>query len=795
MGILRISIAIILALFFIQTHAGSDPVTWSISPTTGFRTVSTGESTSVLYTLTASPKLPGAVVIQTSFTKTGGAFTTIDHCNNRALNPGSSCAVTITYTPNGTSAASIQMSYQYNRNVIKLPLLPASGTGLTSDVVGTISNLPTQFTLNNPEQQPIFKVTYTNKGSSTIIGYAGDANGSNILSVNPAGVASVAVMPGTNLCGTVGSPVTLKPGEKCTISGKLTPQAVGQIAVSGIFTYTNGTKITHSHKTSTVVNGSGSCQLTGEASLPFQNPTYQYADNVIQFTFTNHCTASTLTLGNVSYTASGSSATPTITPSTGSSSTQYDTCSGATITPGNACTVLVSIIPQAAGSLTLTASVTAGGLTANAQTSTTVQVPGYTHKVTFVNQCPFPVWYGVSQPPGSSDPTPNPSQSAYLLPSQVEGAAPSTKSITIPGTYGGQFFPRTGCTVQGTNFVCATGDCGSGINGQCPANSGNVFEPYTRIEETFTATTQGGYDLSLINGTSIPAELKGLGPQSSQFASPASPFVCTGTGAPIQAPYAQFNPSYPSPPPPLPPLPAPVTPLGSCPWTYTAPSASPLYNFVTNATTVTDCNSCTSPNVCGLAFQTTPSAGNVVLACGKLIGYWSINQLCSGNVTYVGTNPSFNPTTVFNCNSPITNFSNQAYPVGTTVYDLYACVPRGSSLGSCYNSDTGISTCCGAKDWNASAPYLTWQDQQAFTTNADWVNGSTGGNPPLSPTPLESIEWLKNACPTAYSYPFDDHSSTFNCNTSDATQQNPVAMDFQIVFCPGGIIGALSQNP
>lgn len=795
MGIIRTSIAIILLAFLMQAHAGVDPVAWSISPTTGFRTVSTGESTSVVYTLTVNAKLPGALAIHTNFSRSGGTFTIADNCNNRSLNPGNSCPVTITYTSNGTGPASIQMSYQYNRNVIKLPLLTASSTGVTSDIVGTISNLPTQFTLNNPEQQPIFKVTYTNTGSSTINGYAGNAAGSNILAVNPEGIATVVVVPGSNLCGTVGAPITLNPGQKCTLNGKLTPQAVGQIAVSGLFTYNNGTKTAHAHQTSTVVNGSGICQLTGEASLPFQNPTYQYADNVLQFTYTNHCTSSSLTLGNVSYAASGTSASPMITPSAGSPSTQYDTCSGTTLTPTNSCTVLVSVIPQRAGSLTLTAFVTAGGHTANAQTSTTVQAPGYTHKVTFVNQCPFPIWYGVSQPSGSTDPTPNPSQSAYLLPAQAEGAAPSTKSITISGVYNGQFFPRTGCTVQGSNFVCATGDCGSGLNGQCPANNGNVFEPYTRIEETFTATTQGGYDLSLINGSSIPAELKGLGPQSSQTASPAAPFVCTGAGAPIQAPYSPFNPSYPTPPPPLPPLPAPTTPLGNCPWEYTAPSASPLYNFVTNGTTVTNCNSCTSPSVCGLAFQTTPSAENVVLACGKLIGYWSINQLCSGNVTYAGSNPAFNPATVFNCNRPITDFSNQAYPVGTNVYDLYACVPRGASLGSCYNVDTGTSTCCGAKDWNASSPYLTWQSQQSFTTNADWVNGSTGGNPPLSPTPLESIEWLKKACPTAYAYPFDDHSSTFNCNTSDAAQQNPVAMDFQIVFCPGGIIGALSQNP
>ncbi len=792
MDILRIIIAIWLSVFAMKGYAGANPVAWSLSPANGFRTVNTNESTSVVYNLTVSTKFPAPVTLYTRFKKTGGAFTITDGCNNQTLRPGASCQVVITYTPANSTTSSIQMSYQYDRNVISLPTLSAIGSGVMPDVVAVMTRLPSQFSLSNPEQQPIFKVTYTNKGSTSVTGYAGNSSGSDLLSVTPTSVASVTIVSGENSCGTSSAPVELKPGHHCSISGELTPLAVGQLSVNALFTYNSGTNTVNASGVTSVVNGSGRCQLSAHATLPFQNPTYQYADNVLQFTFSNSC-STPVALDNIIYSAAGTSSSPTITPTIGSSTTQYDNCSGRTLAANSSCTALVSVIPQAAGSLQVTAQVTGDSLVASAQTSTTVQTPGYTHQITFVNQCPFPVWYGVSQPPGSSDPTPNPSPSAYLLPSQAEGAAPSTKSITISGSYGGQFFPRTGCSLQGSNFVCATGDCASGANAQCPDNNGSVYEPYTRIEETFTSTTQGGYDISLINGASIPSELKGLGPLSSQFASPAAPYVCTGAGAPIQPPYTQFNPSYPPAPPPLPPLPAPATPLGSCPWEYTAPSASPLFNFVTNGTTITDCNQCSS-GICGLAFETTPSAGNIVLACGNLLGYWSINQLCSGNVTYTGANAAMNPSTVFNCNDLITNYSTQTYQAGTTVYDLYACVPQGSTLQSCYNSGNG-STCCGAQNWNAITPYVTWQTQQSYTDNPDWVHGSSGGLPPLSPTPLESIQWLKNACPTAYSYPFDDHSSTFNCNTSDAAQQNQVAMDFEVVFCPGGIIGDLSTTP
>lgn len=786
MDIIRTNTALLLSMFLMKGYAAVDPVAWSLFPEKGFPEVSRGETTSVVYTLAVNPRFPGPVVLHTQFDKIGGTFAITDKCNNVTVKPGGKCQVIIQFTATKSTPSSIQMSYQYNNNVIKLSRLNTSVTEVQENVVGAISNLPTQFTLSNPEQQPVFSVTYTNKGAASVMGYAGNSAGTNLLSATPESVATVSVVAGGNGCGTINNPITLAPGNSCSISGRLTPHAVGNLTVGGLFTYNNGANTVNPTGETKVVNGSGQCQLSASTNLLFHSPTYQYSDNVLQFKFTNPC-ATAVTLGTVSYTYTGASSS--ITPGE-----QYDQCSNTTLATNDSCTVLVSVIPQAIGSLSVSAQVTADSMTTTATASTTVQAPGYTHKVTFINQCSFPVWYGVSQPSGSVDPTQNPSPDAYLLAPQVDGQVSAAKSITITGSYNGQFFPRTGCSQQSptSNFICATGDCGSGANAQCP--NGNVYEPYTRVEETFTSTSQGGYDVSLINGASIPAELKGLGPQSSQSSSPAAPYVCSGAGAPIQPPYTPFTPQYPPSPPPAGPNNPPLTPLGSCSWQYTAPSSSPLFNFVSNTTTVTDCSSCSSPNVCGLAFQSTPSTGNVVLACGNLLGYWTINQLCSGNVTYLGANPAMNPSTVFNCNSPITNYSTQSYPTGTTVYDIYSCTPQGSSLESCYNNNN--STCCGAVDWNTTMPYLTWETQQAYTSNTDWINGGSGSSTSrLSPTPQQSIQWLKDACPTAYSYPFDDHSSTFNCNTSDAAQQNQVNMDFEIVFCPGGVIGALSQNP
>jgi hypothetical protein len=46
--------------------------------------------------------------------------------------------------------------------------------------------------------------------------------------------------------------------------------------------------------------------------------------------------------------------------------------------------------------------------------------------------------------------------------------------------------------------------------------------------------------------------------------------------------------------------------------------------------------------------------------------------------------------------------------------------------------------------------------------------------------------FLKNSCPTAYSFPFDDATSTFTCATANASATHPNSMGYAITFCPGG---------
>ena len=95
--------------------------------------------------------------------------------------------------------------------------------------------------------------------------------------------------------------------------------------------------------------------------------------------------------------------------------------------------------------------------------------------------------------------------------------------------------------------------------------------------------------------------------------------------------------------------------------------------------------------------------------------------------------------------------------------DLYGCVPGGPNgvSGSCY-SQGATSTCCGCP---SSSPAGACQ-----SSNPRW-------NAPSLPGKYAAV--FKDACPTAYSFPYDDLTSTFTCRGS--ANANP---SYTITFCP-----------
>lgn len=95
--------------------------------------------------------------------------------------------------------------------------------------------------------------------------------------------------------------------------------------------------------------------------------------------------------------------------------------------------------------------------------------------------------------------------------------------------------------------------------------------------------------------------------------------------------------------------------------------------------------------------------------------------------------------------------------------DLYGCVGGGPNdvVGSCYSQDAA-PTCCGCPSWSPPG--------ECNNHFAKWE---------LPSPPEKYAKVFKDACPTAYSFPYDDPTSTFTCS---GTPERNVGYD--ITFCP-----------
>jgi hypothetical protein len=336
----------------------------------------------------------------------------------------------------------------------------------------------------------------------------------------------------------------------------------------------------------------------------------------------------------------------------------------------------------------------------------------YGRKFTIVNQCSQTVWYGFLSGFGSAAIGPD-NGNYELAPNGGRSVA------TIPDAgWSGVIAGRTNCTDSG----CVTADCGGG-KGAC---THGFQPPATQAEFTIVQNGVDFYDVEVINGVNLPVSVT---PTVSAAAN--NPYFCGAPGS--------------------------VTPsagLGGCSWDLKPPLAE--YNWVENGGNAcksdNDCSS--SPGtVCGLSFN--PGYQQLLqLKCGRLLGYWSADQICGVQRDYGAP---------FYCNDPLKGQENLIN------WNLYACV----DIGSCYQQDAA-STCCGCVNWDEEGlpvPKSPTYTEQCKNRNQVWVDM-------VKPT----LSWLKKACPTAYTYPYDDMSSTFTCNSMSNEGVNTV--EYTITFCP-----------
>lgn len=331
--------------------------------------------------------------------------------------------------------------------------------------------------------------------------------------------------------------------------------------------------------------------------------------------------------------------------------------------------------------------------------------------------------------------------------------------------WSGNLFARTGCDSHGQN--CKTGECGSPADGNCPAGTGG--NPPASLAE-FTLSNQSDlsnpsspdyYDISIINGINVGISME---PVAGTFhTEPGDPYSCGSPGSTSASAY-----------------------LPACSWDF-----NPLVNGVDYSTLLRDvspvsfagtCPAGGSPNAqgyctcsidahcasaglsCGLAMNA--SSVQYTKVCGTPIAWWTANQLCGS------TDNSSSALDPLTCYATVNNVALG----GTSTYrDLHLCT--NAQTQSCYSVGASVD-CCGCGT-SAAADHDAW-DTALPPAFGGPDNGCYNNNPQWVSIAQPWLVFLKEACPTAYTYPYDDATSTFTCKGSSSTG----ATSYQITFLP-----------
>ncbi|MGA8890945.1 MAG: putative Ig domain-containing protein [Anaeromyxobacteraceae bacterium] len=355
--------------------------------------------------------------------------------------------------------------------------------------------------------------------------------------------------------------------------------------------------------------------------------------------------------------------------------------------------------------------------------------------------------------------------SGYLL--APGGGAGSTATITISGSsvspqgiiWSGNFYGRTGCnTTDPTQAgVCENAKCVGATPGfGCGPGTGPAPGVNTLAEATFQATGQPDYyDVSIINGANFavqfaPTVQGAKGYTCGQAGSKQAQTGGIGAAGWTMNVGAQ---NYP----PVPPSTTPV-PVNGDPSTYYTMVSSSATQTCTRTAGNTAAGGCASFPGTSCGFRVSDMTGTFDVAtryCGTPLGWVTADAMYGfvAKATPVPANPFYfltNPSGV------------------VTLGNLQIC--EGNSYSSYQPNWPGpiqaVALACGGVMWGPTETVnqnpagnvglgITQPAQQVQTANADWLDYV-----------LPTIKWMKQACPSCYTYPFDDMSSTFTCQDS-----------------------------
>jgi hypothetical protein len=314
--------------------------------------------------------------------------------------------------------------------------------------------------------------------------------------------------------------------------------------------------------------------------------------------------------------------------------------------------------------------------------------------------------------------------------------APPVGSAQIK--WSGNIYASTHCASNGTG--CQTAQCVTSANGKtvvsaCPDGTGPEG-PTTLAEFTLVPGGSDFYDVSSINGVNVPISMGPVGGTHD----PSNPYTC-GTAGGVTA----------------------AAGLQACSWNF-----NPVISLGNESTLLravapggAACSSdaqCGGGQVCGTALVLGGSTA--VQSCGAQLGWWTADELCAYTGNSLGG--------IIGCNQGVAGQGTRA--------NLYGCNGPNATSGF---STSANGESCGCPVWVVGGQ--TVNDAPGFTCHSD--------NPAWEAVAEPWAAFLKNACPTAYSFPFDDATSTFTCTTPNPSAANPNSTSYAITFCPGGKLG------
>jgi hypothetical protein len=283
---------------------------------------------------------------------------------------------------------------------------------------------------------------------------------------------------------------------------------------------------------------------------------------------------------------------------------------------------------------------------------------------------------------------------------------------------------------SGNIGFCANGTCDGVSEEQCGREGCSVNTgPINTAEFTLSKSGTDFYDVSIIAGMNVPML---FAPKlTSATYSADVPYHCGVPGA-TSNPNGQWQST----------------------WKFDAPTQYNKWVSEGGADCTPDEQCSVDGEICGLS-SVVGRTPQLKLTCGQLQGYWSANAVCAQDADFGAP---------FHCKQALADDNNK----GLTLDNLIRC---DSDIPSCYQPNPP-STCCGCVNWN---------EEIGTQMSPSATQQCLGSNPTWHEHVLPQLTWLKQGCPTCYTYPYDDMSSTFTCSQKDNGYNH---IDYELTLCP-----------